>query len=224
MFQQILQFLFPPKCVFCGSLVESRKSLEICQGCYKKVPFFHEGFLPLSHEEPYSSLRAQLICLCKYEGMVKSTILRYKFMNKSGYCRAFAKLLVERIKKMTNYQNLDIIVGVPLNLDRERLRGFNQAQLLAKEISNGLKKAHDPSLLIRVRNTKIQSTLEKSERILNMKDAFQVSYQRDIKNKTVLLVDDIATTGATLGECSKALLTAGAKEVVCAVIASGRKY
>jgi competence protein ComFC len=145
-------------------------------------------------------------------------------MNKPSYHRTFAFLLAEKIKKMTNCRNIDIIISIPLHKSKERTRGFNQAHLIARELSKEIKVLENSQLLTRIKNTKSQSKLDKNDRILNVKDAFQIKDEKKVEGKTLLLIDDIATTGATMGECSKSLLEAGAKEVICAVIASGRKH
>lgn len=221
---RIINLIFPPKCIFCESIVNLSSFISICEDCYKKIPFSHQEYTELSNEYPYTSFHIKLVCLCEYEGIIKQSLIRYKFMNKQSYNRTFGIMLAEKIKKMTSCRNFDIIVSVPLHKTKERLRGYNQAYLIAREVSRKMKVSENSQLLSRIRNTKSQSKLDKNDRVLNVKDAFKVKNEKWIKDKTILLIDDIATTGATMGECCKSLLEAGAKEVVCAVIASGRKY
>jgi len=108
---------------------------------------------------------------------------------------------------------------VPLFPGKQKKRGFNQASELAKELA---RKKGIPLLggyLVKVKNTPAQTSLEASERRKNLKGAFAVIQERKIKGKTVLLVDDVYTTGSTIEECSSALIEAGALEVRALTIA-----
>lgn len=148
--------------------------------------------------------------------------MRYKFFGKLSYYRTFAGLLTDKVNKMTNFNNFDIIISVPLHVNKEKIRGYNQSLLISKELSKRLGVPEYSRLLSRVRDTGSQSLLPKDKRYYNVKDAFKVCKTELIKDKTVLLVDDIMTTGNTIDECSRVLKAAGAKAVVGAVIATGR--
>ena len=180
-------------------------------------------YLKLSDDPPYSQLGVRVICACEYSAMVKEALLRFKFHQKAAYYRSFAVLLSKKIKKMTNFRNFDIIIGVPLHASRERERGYNQSSLIAKALSRELQVPASNTVLSRVKITNSQSLLNRNARLSNVRDAFQVNRPEKIRGRSILLVDDIITTGATLGECCKVLLEAGAGEVTCAVVASGRK-
>ncbi len=114
--------------------------------------------------------------------------------------------------------NCDIICAVPLHKKRLRQRKFNQAALIAKFLD---RKKFNPDLLWRLVNTVSQVKLKREERERNLKKAFLVNkkYRNSIKDKTILLIDDVATTGATINNCAKALKKAGAKKVVVLTIA-----
>lgn len=116
-----------------------------------------------------------------------------------------------------------MIVSVPLHPKREQSRGYNQSYLIARELGRELGIKNEPRLLARVKNTHSQSLLKRDERLENIKDAFRITDTSRVEGKAIFLVDDILTTGATLNECSRVLKGAGAKKIVAAVIASGRR-
>lgn len=222
--QKIINLLFPPKCIFCGINLRINSSIDICDACYKKIPFFNESPKVFKNSYINKAIFDDVICLCEYTGIIKESIIRYKFFNKSNYYRTFAKLLSEKVKEMTIYAIFDIIISVPLFREKEYSRGYNQSYLISKELSKQIGIKEGSGLLKRVRNTEPQSLLAKNERSRNIKDAFKVKNANKIKDKNILLVDDIFTTGSTIDECSRVLKASGAKRVVAAVIASGRKY
>ncbi len=220
MIKEIINLLFPPRCIFCGSLLSIRERIEICGTCYERIPFLNGKIIrPLTGQH-----FDEVICLCEYKGIIRQAIVGYKFFNKAAYYRTFALLLSDKIKKMTREPNFDIIISVPLHYKKQRSRGYNQSFLISKVLSKEMGILEGSYLLSRVKYTESQSTLSKKERLLNMENAFKVSSSKKIEGKRILLVDDVLTTGSTLDECSKVLKLAGALEVTAVVVASGRKY
>ncbi len=197
--------------------------IEICESCKNKIPFVKESVFQVSSTYGERIYYDEVIYVCEYSGIVKEAIIRYKFFEKALYYRAFGKLLSEKVKEMTNIKNFDIIISVPLHKERQHSRGYNQSALLTKVLSRETGIPQADSLLKRVVNTGSQSKLGKIERQTNVEDAFNLNNQEKVKGKSILLVDDIFTTGNTINECSKLLKAAGAKIVVAALIASGRK-
>lgn len=141
-----------------------------------------------------------------------------KYQNKQYLGVEFGKLLGEKLKKdnMTDY---DYICPVPVHHIRKRERGYNQAELIAQGVSQIINIIFIKNLLIRDKYNISQTTLSASERIKNVKKSFKFNKKYDIKNKTILLVDDILTTGSTLNNCALELLNAGAKKVDAATLA-----
>jgi len=165
-----------------------------------------------------------IICLCEYTGIIRESLKRYKFYNKPGYYRVFGKLLAEKIKKVTDFQKFDIIISVPLHRNRERIRGYNQSLLISRVVGRELGIQECSWLLEKVKDTPSQSLLNRQKRESNIKDAFRVTFSDRVRDKSILLIDDILTTGNTVNECSRVLKQCGARHVTAAVIASGRKY
>jgi ComF family protein len=112
----------------------------------------------------------------------------------------------------------DYIIGVPVTKKRLGERGYNQTNLIAKELSKILGIEYISNMLVKIRDTEHQSKLTKTERKFNIKNCFEVADIYDVSNKKILLIDDIFTTGATVNECSRILKKAGAKKVIVSTI------
>lgn len=224
MIERLIKLIYPPRCVFCNSIIVQSSKLEICDNCYSKLHFI-KNTLNLQGE-PFASNKfcSDIVCLFEYTGIVRQSILKYKFYNKQSFYRTFGKLLSICVKEVTNNRNFDIIISVPLHKDKLKSRGYNQSQLISNVISKELGVLVFSDLLVKVKNTSSQSLLRREERKLNIKGAFELRRTDLIRDKSVLLVDDILTTGSTILECSRILTEAGAKEITAAVLASGKKY
>lgn len=220
--QRAAEMVFPPKCIFCGCLLDAGLRFHICSSCYAKIPFASDYILKSGKKR--SGGCDYTIYACSYTGIIKESLIRFKFFDKPGYYRAFARLLLDRLSAIEGDGKPDIITSVPLHTERQRVRGYNQAALLAGEIGRESGIKVDCNLLIRVRNTEVQSLLTGKTRENNILDAFRVTGAEKVRGRTVLLVDDVLTTGSTVDECSRVLKEAGASKVIAAVIAAGRKY
>ncbi|HOJ10370.1 MAG TPA: ComF family protein [Clostridiales bacterium] len=161
----------------------------------------------------------RVFCVFEYSGYVREAIVRYKYFGKSHYYKTFAALLADKLKRITCSGDFNVILSVPLHKHKERKRGYNQSRLISKELSRIMQVPERSELLERIKNTPAQSLLHKNERYLNIKNAFKVTDVLEVKGKSILLIDDVLTTGNTLNECSRVLKEAGAKKVDIAVIA-----
>ena len=110
-------------------------------------------------------------------------------------------------------KGIDLIIPVPLHRRREAIRGYNQSYLLAKEIGRITELEVKNKILIKSTGTRSQSRLNFNDRLINLNGVFNIRNRQEIKNKNILLIDDIVTTGATLIECSKILHEAGARSI-----------
>ena len=209
----LLDLFFPPKCVFCGRVLDKADD-GWCDKCTETLPFADNG--GRQNGEIFDFCVSPLY----YRVSVRKSIHRFKFKGMSAYASVYGKLLADCIHMHPDLK-YDIISWVPLSSKRVRSRGYDQAMLLALATAlelddvaaETLKKPHD---------VKAQSELGgKDERSANISGAYIVSDPDLITGKCVLLIDDVVTTGSTLDECAKALLSAGAARVVCAALARG---
>lgn len=150
----------------------------------------------------------------KYEGQIRKLLIDYKFNDKPYLYKTFASIILSNKKIVDFINNYEIIIPVPIHKKRLNRRGYNQSELLAKEISRKLRNIQFLNkLLIKTENNVAQSTLTKEDRVLNVKNIYKVQNSNLIKEKTILLLDDIYTTGNTVNECSRLLKENGAREI-----------
>ena len=229
-----MHIFFPPRCAVCGEVLtlEERDGF-LCHSCKKGGLYFPKGTCSHCGEEtenagfcascmkefsfdaacaafPYEKVR-DAIHLFKYDG--DKTI-------GDGLGELMANYLLEYQKALL--EQADVMVSVPLHPKKEAFRGFNQTHILCERISGKTGLPFEKDALERKRETIAQSELNPEERKVNLKDAFAA--KRDFTGKSVLLVDDIFTTGTTCNECARELYRAGAKAVlVFALSAAGSK-
>lgn len=160
---------------------------------------------------------------CSYNRLMRKTIHEYKYEGKSYLYQGLGEIMVYTMEEVGLIDKIDGIVFVPMEEGREARRGYNQSKLLAKYIATSLNIPFFSKHLIKVRKTEEQNKLKRRERLVNLKDSFKVINKKDIKNKDILIIDDIITTGATMEECAKTLVEAGANKVYgLALTSSGR--
>ena len=202
---RILDIIYPPKCGICGKI----GCKDICIKCEKKLE--NESiFGKDSYIENYFDTHFYLF---KYEGQIRNLLIQYKFNEKAYLYKSFSKFLKKYEKKLFKNEVYDIIIAVPISKNRLKKRGYNQSELLAKEIAKNLELKLEQNIIKKVKNNIPQSTLNKDEREQNVKDVYKIINKEIILNKKILLVDDIFTTGATANECSRILKENGAEKI-----------
>ena len=202
--EYIRHFFLPIRCPLC------ERTIAIDQCCCSKC----KEQLPSSYIENYAHGGYRCVSSFPYDGIFRKAILVFKFYNKPNRKRQLAMLMEKDIRDYYKDKSFDIITSVPLHKNKYKKRGYNQSCLLGKEISALL---HIPyvEVLEKHRDNEIQHTLKGKDRIKNVKNAYRLIDSKLIKDKNILIVDDIITTGCTLGECSRVLEKGGAKGVFC---------
>ena len=214
-FDLILDILFPPRCPFCEKILKSNETL-ICRKCQEKLPW-------IVGEEAEQKFEFISLCVSPlwYQGEVRESIHRFKFNDRSGYSKTYGVFVAQAISDHL-YDQFDLITWVPLSSKSLKKRGYDQTKLLATEAARNLN-CFAVETLRKVRNTNTQSRIkDDSARRANVLGAYEVISPETVAEKRVLLIDDVVTTGSTLSECARILLTAGAKDVVCASFARAR--
>ncbi|MCF0121107.1 MAG: ComF family protein [Oscillospiraceae bacterium] len=211
-FSGLLDVLFPPKCVFCGKCLKKGET-SVCSACVSETELLR-GSEARQQGEYFDVCVSPL----KYDGNVRKSILRYKFKGATNYADYYGALLADCIREQLAGQ-YDLISWVPLSVDRKKSRGYDQAMLLACAAALTLEDVAVDTLEKR-KNVTAQSTMgDREQRKANISGAYSVPDPELIAGKRILLIDDIITTGATLSECARTLLLAGADSVVCAALA-----
>ena len=210
----VLHLLYPPKCIFCRRLMDNEEEL-ICPKCRKEVSFTKNGGILKGN------FFTQCVSPLYYENSVREALLRYKFHQMTVYAEPLGKLLAACVEEYIEAQ-VDIISWVPLSRKRLRSRGYDQARLLAEIVSRELGIPCMP-VLKKKRHTVQQSRMGGAEkRRANIAGAYEVIDKERIDGKTILLIDDIVTTGSTFAECARILGKCGANKVFCAAVARKR--
>jgi competence protein ComFC len=218
-FWKAMDWIFPPVCagcginnaVLCGQCLTKTKILQsnlcsicgiplhpyvdICKSCYERNP-------------PYSSMRGW----AEFDGPVRESIHSLKYKSNIGLGNFFSRYLIDVV--LQNQWNIDLVVPIPLSKSHLKQRGYNQAAIISLPLALGLNIPHSTRAAYKIRETKSQAMLSANERYLNVEDAF-LGNPAKLKGRRVLVVDDVITTGATMENCAKAILSSGAKEVFC---------
>ena len=230
-----LDVVYPPRCHICSDFLDKSENIPgICDACYR-------GFKKISH--PYCSIcgipflsKADDDHLCGkcivkrphydemrapyiYEGGIMHAVQQIKYTGRSHIIDSLGPLLGEFARKWLGNTEDMVLIPVPLHIKRMRARGFNQSMLLAREINRILCAHLDSQTLNRTRNTETQTGLKFKERQKNVKGAFEIFDGSKISGRDIILVDDVATTGSTINECSRVLKKAGCNRVFGLVLA-----
>ena len=229
----LLDVILPPLCHVCRSFIPNAGTIHICPACREKLPQVSSPHCPvcgipftgtgedhrcgacLTNPPHFDTARAAFL----YEGAIRDLIHSFKYKQHTHLRRPLAFLTLEMARELVSDLAPNIIIPVPLHRSRLRQRGFNQAVLLGRTLSQQLNLPLLPDTLIRTRPTEPQINLSATERMVNVKGAFSVNRPGLIAGKRILLLDDVMTTGSTMNECAKELKKAGADVVIAATIA-----
>jgi ComF family protein len=234
MLRYLVNFLYPPRCSGCNRRIPADSTRRVCHRCVASIEPLHEPLcavcgIPAGADSPDDEwcracaaspphfTRARAIT--SYRAVdengemrpLPAMIRRHKYGPDQSLSRSIAEYLDGRIPFAG--KDYDLIIPVPLHSARLRWRGFNQAALLADAVARRLACPTNFSTLARVVATIPQTSQSHGERRLNVRSAFAVRRPQAVANRRVLLVDDVMTTGATVDECSRILLRAGARRV-----------
>jgi competence protein ComFC len=230
LFAGMIDLLYPPRCLLCGALGEN----SLCHGCLDTLitPVPLPYCLRCGQIKPGAEchkcvdFEASLI-RCRavgvYDGDLADIIHQLKYRDRPMLAQPLASIMADFLvvrAEIMNDLHFDAIVPVPLHKSRERSRGYNQSERIARHLSQSLNLLLDTKVLQRTRSTNSQVGKLRAERLSNLESAFRADPAR-CTGKTFLLIDDVLTTGSTLNECAKALLAAGANKVYAVTLALG---
>lgn len=223
LFQDIIALVFPKICYGCGTLLDSFEKV-ICTACHVDAPLtdFHllqQNNLQEKFKEWFAVRNATALFYFQKEGVVAALIHQFKYNGVVEIGVFLGNWLGWQIKESPFYKEIHLIVPVPLHRKRERKRGFNQALIIAKEISSVIEVPLMENALVRKKNTKQLAHIGIDERWKEIENAFEVNPILENSSKNFLLVDDVITTGATLNACSQSLQKCCNGEISIAALA-----
>ncbi len=227
--------LFPRRCPVCHEVVEDRGQ-PVCVICRTKLVGITKNFCQkcgkplLTEEQEYC-----MDCLRKkhwfdkgraafvYDETMRRSIAMYKYNGRKEYAAFYAEEILRKCAKEILIWGGDILIPIPIHPSRRRKRGFNQAELLARRLSEKSGILMDSRLLLRTKRTHTQKDLSSQERLANLKDAFFIRKGK-FPYKNIILVDDIYTTGSTVDAAARILKENGAHKVYFLCICVGKGY
>ncbi|NQU03999.1 MAG: ComF family protein [Syntrophaceae bacterium] len=224
----LVDILFPRRCMVCGLSIGKIEPPPFCPECVSLINFIRAPLciscgMPfadtygtnhlcgdcISSRPPFAVARA----LGMYEKTLLDAIHLFKYNGKIAMGEILGEMMAQYDYDSLDIRDYSLLMPVPLHTLRLKKRGFNQALILARHIAHKFSLPLDFTTLKRSVDTKPQVNLGRSERVKNIKGAFEVAHEEKIRGKKILLVDDVYTTGSTVRECARVLIEKGAKEV-----------
>ena len=212
-FKKILDFIYPQVCGICGK----QNMNSLCNKCRIKLEK-EFNFQTDDYKWDTSKNFIEHNYFFEYGNIIRSQILALKFQEKPYIYQTITYFLKNMQKSFENLKKYDIIVIVPISKQRKKDRGYNQSELIAKEISKIIKVPIAQNILHKIKNTVPQSSLNKEQREINAKGVYKCANITKLQNKKILIIDDIYTTGNTVNECARILTEKGIKRIDIGVL------
>ena len=212
---KILNLIYPPMCGICGKFNDN----FLCPKCQKilenEAVFGIDKYEKIKIEKNLQERKYfnEHLYIFEYEGIIRRIILKYKFQDKAYLYKTFVNFLLKNKNFFEFIKKYDTIIPVPISRKRRALRGYNQSELIVKEIANFTNLKEESDCLFKIKNVIEQSKLNKEERQKNIQGVYELRNKEKLYKKKILLVDDIYTTGSTVNECSKVLRGAKPKQI-----------
>ena len=213
-FSVIWALLFPPKCVLCGNVLEDGEQ-DLCKVCRIEAPLYPNRKRKLQFLDSFAAV-------WYYERNIRRSLLLFKFYGKRSFAVSYGRLLAMELLN-EHPDGFDVLTWIPISPLRKLRRGYDQVELIARAVGEELGITPVP-VLKKIRSNPPQARINgEAKRRANVLGVYAMRPDANVQGKTVVLLDDILTTGATMGEAARVLLTAGAKEVHGAAVAAVRK-
>lgn len=227
--------MYPRRCILCDGVLDTPNS-GVCTLCESKLKYCKEPACKKCGK-PLKNERQEYCTDCRkkkhsydqgksvwiYKGDMKNSIYRFKYGNRREYARFYAEESVRIYGRWIKSKGVEVIIPIPVHPKRKRKRGYNQAELYAKELGKLLELPVDRDSLVRVVNTTPQKELDDKERRNNLKKAFKIR-KDSVKYRKVLVVDDVYTTGSTIDAAAELLRDAGADKIYFLSVTIGEGY
>lgn len=228
----IIDIVYPRRCPVCHDIVYDKGKL-CCNSCKEGLRYVEDPFCVKCGKQLFNPEK----CLCSdcttkskefemgravfiYDDVIKKSIYRFKYGGRKEYARFYAAEIYAKYNNLIKRWNPDVIIPIPLHKSKQKKRGYNQADLIAKELSNLTNIPRDNKILFRVKKTEIQKNLGVEGRDTNLKNAFKMR-PNGVQYLSAMLIDDIYTTGATMSNATRVLIDGGFEKVYCLSISIG---
>ena len=236
----LVDWLYPPRCRACAGRIRGRDAEYFCSSCWPQIQIVAHPLCTICgrpfpdgsgddhlcgaclRRAPEFARARSWVCYPREEETehpLRRVVQKFKYGRKVSLGKPLGRLLALGCRDFLSTGDFALIVPVPLHPKRLRWRGFNQSVLLARQISRALGVPMDPFVLIRIKETPPQTQLSEAERRRNVRGVFALDPARSVEGKSILLVDDVYTSGATVNECSRTLKRGGAEEVTVLTLA-----
>ena len=235
MFRTLLDLVYPRFCAGCGGAVGANES-HVCWDCLSAIQYVAHPYCSHCGDPVFGRVDEAFTCYtcssatphfdralsaARYQGPLQEIMRNFKYRKGLWTGDDIAQLLLACVNSHFDVDEVDAVAFVPLYPARQRQRGYNQAEVLAAAVAHRLRKPLLRRCLARVRPTPSQTGLTAKARASNVENAFKVRRPGHVQGRSVLLVDDVMTTGATVNECARVLKKAGASRVWVATVARG---
>lgn len=226
----VLDILFPSCCLTCGKVLNrASENKIICNKCFDSIPIGQSLFCPVClrrvPEKNYChpQINYLLAPVGHYDHpSLQKLIWQFKYQGWLSAAEPLCQLITNYLNCLPANGKGFIVIPIPLHRNKEWQRGFNQSTVLATHVAKHLKTGLIRDNLIRIKNTDPQTKLDYEAREKNIKDAFHLNRPHELKGESVILVDDVFTSGATLNEAARTLKSAGVKKIIALVLARAR--
>lgn len=236
-FEKVINLIYPPSiyCICCGSIIDNSRSYSLCDNCIEKFSWIDEKTCEkcgkILEKDYWRNVCEDCLhfehvfdrgfTCARYTLYERAVMMEYKYSDKSYLGRTLGDILYDRM--VIEELDFDVIIPIPIHQNRMAKRGYNQAEIMAKQFYKRIGQGEFGDYLIRVKNTKPMKNLDSEERRLNVANSFQVKpgCNSKIKDRNVLLIDDIYTTGSTVDSAALLLKEAGANKVYVLTFAAG---
>lgn len=221
--QFIGDFLFPRHCLGCGQTFKGEEE-ALCLNCIFNLPLTyswntHENIMYRKMYGRFPFQNAVSFLYFTKSGLTQHLIHEFKYKSRKDVAFLLGHLFGNFLSHLPWYQNIDLIIPVPIHERKKRTRGFNQAEIIAEGLSHITKTPLDTACLLKCKHTATQTKKSIAERIENVKDVFTLSEPKILEGKHILLLDDVLTTGSTLESCAGTLLQVPNIQISIATIA-----
>jgi len=215
-FKTLLDLIYPPVCHLCQHRLKENEKL-VCNPCWCQIPEINLPSDDLKFFENQLQEISGILAVWEYNDQIRRIIHLFKYNGYTAFSQYIGTKMAVLCLVSSEFKTADYLLPVPLHRVRLRERGYNQSLLLSRQISLITGIECNEKLLKRVRNTKTQTRLNSRKRFKNVALAFKVVNAKSIAGKTIIIVDDIITTGSTIRACAAELLKAGAKKILVLV-------